>query len=277
MIAVLGARGMLGHAVVAALGDQVLPLTRQEVALDSPDLALQLDALPWVSAFVNVAAYTHVDEAECHEALATLVDGHALGVLATWCRTRGIPLCHFSTDYVFDGGGDRPWVETDQRAPLNAYGRSKMLGEDYVMASGCRYWLFRVQWLYGPQGRHFVDTIRRLLHASADPLSVVNDQWGCPTPTGYLASVVTQCVQGGVPHGLYHLTGSQPVTWYQVAQAIATHGGHTDRVFPVFSDAMPRPARRPCNGRLSMAKAHSVGIPTFDWHQSLIDYLSFLN
>jgi len=277
VIAVLGAHGMVGHAVVAALGDRALPLTRQNVALDSPDLAVQLDRLPMVSACVNVAAYTQVDEAESHEALATLVNGHAVGVLSRWCGARGIPLCHVSTDYVFDGSGEQPWIETDQRAPLNAYGRSKMIGEDHVMAGGAPYWIFRVQWLYGPQGRHFVHTIWRLLQETSGPLSVVNDQWGCPTPTGYLASVVTQCVNGMVPYGIYHLTGSHAVTWYEVAQAIAVYGGYVDRVCPVSSEAMPRPAIRPRNGRLSMTKALAVGIPTFDWHQSLIDYLSVLN
>jgi len=276
VIAVVGALGMLGHAMVAALGDQALPLGRETVALDSPDLLSQLDRLPEVSACVNVAAYTHVDQAESQEALATLVNGHAVGVLASWCRQRGIPLCHFSTDYVFNGSGDVPWVETDHRAPINAYGRSKRIGEDHVM-SGCQHWVFRVQWLYGPHGRHFVDTIRRLLRETRDPLTVVNDQWGCPTPTAYLASVVTDCVQGRIPHGVYHLTGSQAVTWYDVALAIATHLGYSDRVVPVSSLAMPRPALRPANGRLSTVKAHRTGIASFDWHHALIDYLSVLN
>lgn len=276
MLAVLGANGMLGSDLCLEFAGNCYPLTRSHIDIASPTLRNQLDCLPPITHLINAAAYTKVDLAEDESDMAHLVNADAVGIMANWCRDRGVTLVHFSTEYVFDGLGVHGWTESDLPNPINAYGQSKWKGEMAIQSSGCAAMMMRVQWLYGENGTHFVSTIRRLLRRG-DPVSVVDDQWGCPTPTRYVAKMVRYWIEHQLPLGILHLSGDEWVRWVDVASRIAAVDGKVGMVKPVPTTQFPRPAKRPANGRLSHHLAHSWGMPSFNWQNELIDYLRNMN
>lgn len=273
MLAILGANGMLGSALCSEFAGQSLALTRSTVDLASPTLVHQLDALPPITHLINASAYTKVDLAEDESDLAHLINAEAVGIMANWCRDRGVTLVHFSTEYVFDGQGVKGWTESDSPNPINVYGHSKWGGEMAIQSSGCSAIIMRIQWLYGAKGTHFVSTMSRLLTTGDHRISVVDDQWGCPTPSRYVAKMVRHWIEHQLPVGILHLSGNEWVRWLDVATLIATVQGHEGRVHPVPTTQFPRPAKRPANGRLSHQLAHSWGMPSFNWQNELIDYL----
>jgi dTDP-4-dehydrorhamnose reductase len=194
----------------------------------------------------------------------------------------GALVVHYSTDYVFDGSGNRPWREDDAASPLNAYGRSKLAGERALAASGCRHVVFRTSWVYAVRGQNFVRTMLRLA-AERDSLQVVSDQFGVPTPARLLADVtaraIERCVSRHEPlSGTYHLCPRGETTWHGVAvatlQAALDAGASLrctpGRVIPVTTDEFPTPARRPSNSRLSVERieqALAMRLP--EWHEPL--------
>lgn len=233
---------------------------------------------------VNAAAYTAVDRAEDEEPLARRVNGEAPATLGTWAARHAVPVVHYSTDYVFNGSGSRPWREDDPVEPLGAYGRSKLEGERALAASGAPHLILRTAWVYAAHGHNFLRTMLRL-GAERDRLTVVDDQHGSPTPAPLIASttaaVLTRWLALDGPQrrergGIYHLVSSGHTTWCGFARAImarAVDAGLLPRapeVAAVGSDHYPTPARRPAWSVLDTHKLRATfGLDLPSWQDGL--------
>jgi dTDP-4-dehydrorhamnose reductase len=228
-------------------------------------------------AVVNAAAYTAVDRAEGEPELAHKINADAPGMIGALLRDRGVPIVHYSTDFVFAGDADRPYVETDRPGPLNVYGETKLAGEVSLMKSGAHAIIFRTSWVYGARGHNFLVTMRRLLREK-DELKVVDDQVGAPTWSRMLAEVtalVLYRVLAGdldLAHckGLYHLTGAGQTSWFGFARAIQTAIGARCDLRPIGSAEYRSPAVRPAYSVLDNTKLRETfGIALPDWETSL--------
>lgn len=229
---------------------------------------------------VNAAAYTAVDRAESEPDLALAVNGVGAGAVAQAARRKGVPVVQISTDYVFAGTGDRPYRETDPVAPLGAYGRSKLAGEEAVASATEDHAILRTSWVYAPFGANFVRTMLRV-GAERQEVLVVADQHGAPTNALDLAdAVISVCGNllarpgDATLRGVFHVAGTGHTTWADFAEAIfaasARLGGPAPRVRRITSADYPTPARRPVNSRLDgakLARVHAVRLP--DWRASL--------
>ncbi len=226
---------------------------------------------------VNAAAYTAVDKAESEPELAQAVNAKALAVLAQAAKASGAWLVHYSTDYVFDGSGDAPWLESDVALPLSAYGASKLAGEQAVIEAGCKHLIFRTSWVYASRGRNFAKTMMQLAQ-QRDHLKVINDQVGAPTGADLLADVTAHALRAAVQNthlsGLYHLAAAGETTWHAYATYVierARQAGVAIKVAQsgiqeVPSSAFPTPAQRPLNSRLSTNKicaAFNLSLPSW--------------
>ncbi|WHL19372.1 dTDP-4-dehydrorhamnose reductase [Stenotrophomonas acidaminiphila] len=262
-VLVFGGNGQVGRELLRALAPlgTVVATTRSgtladgsacEVAdFDRPDsLPALLDRLQ-PAVVVNAAAHTAVDRAEQEPEAAFRANAQAPCVLARWCAAQGVPLVHYSTDYVFDGQGGTPYREDAPTAPLGVYGTSKRDGEDAVRAAGGRHLIFRTAWVYAAHGGNFLRTMLRL-GAERDQLRVVADQIGTPTPAGLIADVTAQALRhpGGLS-GTWHLTASGQTSWHGFAEAIFAEAqaagvlAKTPVVDAIASSDYPTPARRP--------------------------------
>jgi len=271
-ILLLGANGQLGQELRRALAPlgTIVATTRSgalpdgsacEVAdFDQPaSLAALLDRVrPTV--VVNAAAYTAVDRAEDDREAAFRANAEAPGVLAHWCAQAGVPLVHYSTDYVFDGQGTRPYREDDATAPLGVYGASKLAGEQAIRAAGGRHLIFRTAWVYASHSANFLRTMLRV-GAERDVLRVVADQIGTPTPAALIADVTAQALQhDGALSGTWHLTAKGETSWHGFAEAIfadAVATGVLPRapiVEAISTAEYPTPAKRPAYSHLDVAK-----------------------
>lgn len=266
---VFGAKGQVGSALTKLLGSgRVLALDYPEVDFAKPEtLGKLLDEIQ-PRHIINAAAYTAVDQAESEEPLATLINADAPGALAQWCSKYQIPFVHYSTDYVFDGSGNSPWKETSPTAPKNAYGRSKLAGEQLVQLAGGKFIIFRTSWVYDATGKNFLKTMLRL-GKEREFLRVVNDQCGAPTYAPHLARGTLRALEFAVqqktfPSGIYHLCNSGVTHWCEFAEMIFKHAKNKGlplrihKVEPITTDAYPTPAKRPLNSRLDLEKAKSV-------------------
>nr|WP_101897297.1 dTDP-4-dehydrorhamnose reductase [Embleya scabrispora] len=272
---------MLGRDLLAVLeqapGAVVTAVGRKD--LDITDAAAVLAATAGHDIVVNAAAWTDVDGAETAEAAATEVNGTAVGHLARACAVHGARLIQISTDYVFGGDGTAPYPEDAPTAPLNAYGRGKLVGErvvaDVLPTSG---YVVRTAWLYGEHGRNFVSTMLTLA-ADRDTLDVVDDQLGQPTWSFALAERVVRlgeaALSGRAPAGIYHGTASGQATWYDLARAaFAGAGLDADRVRPTTSENFTRPAKRPSYSVLAHDRWADAGLsPMADWRDMLAQAL----
>lgn len=220
------------------------------VASFSPDLV------------ISAAAYTAVDQAEDEPELAWAVNAEAPATLARTAHEAGAPIIHLSTDYVFDGTLDRPYSEADEVAPIGAYGRSKLAGEEGVRASAADHVILRTAWVYSPFGNNFVKTMLRLA-AERDTLTVVEDQVGNPTSALDIAEAILAVAhkwqrQGSIASGTYHFAGSGDTSWAGFAENIfdasGRHGGPSARVQGIPSSQWPTKAMRPANSRLDCSK-----------------------
>jgi dTDP-4-dehydrorhamnose reductase len=269
---VTGAGGMLGRDLVDALtgAAPVTALTRAQ--LDIRDAAAVGAAVAGHRVVVNAAAWTDVDGAEADEAAATEINGDAVEVVAKACEAAGAVLLHVSTDYVFPGDATTPYAEDAPTAPVNAYGRGKLVGERAALAHGG--YVVRTSWLYGEHGRNFVSTMLALA-AQRDEVSVVDDQRGQPTWSYALAERLrelgTLALAGSAPAGVYHGTASGETTWYGLAREVFLGAGlDPDRVRPTTSDRFPRPARRPAYSVLGHGRWARVGLPPMaHWRDAL--------
>jgi dTDP-4-dehydrorhamnose reductase len=275
-ILLIGDRGMLGRAFRELLDRQ----TRAYQGLDLPEVdaaePAQIATLfrkPW-SALVNCAAFTNVDGAEENEAAALRGNATAPQVLAKACKRAGIPLVHFSTDYVFDGKANTPYQVEAPLDPLGAYGRTKAAGEQAIRASGARHLLVRTSWLYAPWGNNFVRTMARLLRDKPQ-LKVVHDQRGRPTSAEHLARATLALLDRGAT-GTFHVTDGGECTWYEFTLAIAQQLGRTCAISPCTTAEFPRPAPRPAYSVLDLGKTEALLGPMPDWRANLADVLSRL-
>lgn len=273
---VTGAAGQLGTDLVALLradpAAQVTALTRAE--LDVTDAAAVTAAVAGHDIVVNAAAWTDVDGAETHETEATAINGGAVTALASACAGTRARFLTVSTDYVFDGKGVAPYAEYAATDPINAYGRSKLVGEQSVLAvlpeTG---YVVRTAWLYGAHGANFVRTMLRLA-GERETLDVVDDQAGQPTWTGALAGqLIALGLAADAPAGIYHGTASGQTTWFGLARAAFEEAGlDPERVRPTTSDKFVRPAERPKYSVLGHERWAEAGIPELgDWRAMLAD------
>jgi dTDP-4-dehydrorhamnose reductase len=271
-IAVTGAGGMLGQAVVAAAaerGHQVVALTRAEA--DVTDAAALRAALAGAApdAIVNCAAWTDVDGAESDEDAATAVNGTGAARVAAAAAACGARLVHVSTDYVFDGSKRDPYVESDPVAPASAYGRSKLAGERAVEAVAPNHAIARTAWLFGTGGTNFVDTMLRL-GSERDEVRVVTDQVGCPTWTGDLAPALLDLAAAEAT-GVFHLAAAGQCSWHDLAAAAMRRAGLDCAVAPTTTAEFPRPAARPAYSVLRSERAGTPALPA--WQDGLAAYL----
>ncbi len=211
---------------------------------------------------VNAAAYTAVDKAETDSQTAFLVNELAPEALSSVCAATGAYLVHFSTDYVFDGSGQSPWLETDATAPLNVYGHSKLAGEKGIAKQGAKHVIFRTSWVYGTEGGNFAKTMLRLAQ-ERDRMTVINDQYGAPTGAALLADVTALALQASQPPtGIYHLAAAGETTWYAYAEYVLAKAkqikpslNYAVRDFvAVPTSDFPTSAARPLNSRLNCSR-----------------------
>lgn len=246
-VVLLGSSGMLGQELISACPELAKRMVAfaDSTALDVTDEAAVRAALvPLKPAIIiNATAYTNVDGAESDRDQAARVNGDGPGILARIAVEQGALLVHYSTDYVFNGEGRRPYAVTDPTDPVNWYGATKLAGEVAIRRSGCRHLIIRTSWLYAPHGRNFVQTI--LQHAAAKPeLRVVMDQRGRPTLAADLAEMTCRLIHRGA-EGTFHATNSGDCSWFEFAEAIVDEAGLACRVLPIETNEFPRPARRP--------------------------------
>ena len=272
-IALTGSGGMLGHDIKEVFrADEVIGLRSADLDITSLDQVMKKVSDIRPDFLIHAAAFTDVDRCESEPEKAYLINGIGTRNIAMACEEIRCPILYISSDYVFDGSKKGPYDEWDRTNPVNQYGLSKLLGEQYVSALTNRFYIVRTSWLYGRNGKNFVDTIVRLL-SERDSLEVVNDQTGCPTYTGDLALKVRDILGKG--YGTYHVTNAGSCTWHDFAVKIAEIKGYGKRIIPVTSEQFVRPAKRPVNSVLgnTMLKLEGLGVLR-SWEEALRDYLS---
>jgi len=270
--AIIGCRGMLGRAFDERLADAAR-FDRDDLDITDRD-AVNAKLTDDHAVVVNCAAYTDVDGAEAHEAEAMKLNADAVALLAERCRAIDALLVHYSTDYVFDGQANEPYPVDHPRDPVNAYGRTKLAGEQALEASGARYLLIRTSWLYAPWAKNFVRTMVRL-GGERDRLRVVNDQRGRPTSAEHLADVSLKLADAGQT-GTFHVTDGGECTWFEFAAAIVGATNPDCRVEPCTTDEFPTPAERPAYSVLDLSKTEAALGPMPMWRNNLTDVLSKL-
>jgi dTDP-4-dehydrorhamnose reductase len=290
---IIGNAGQVGVELqhcFAGFGE-VVGVDRESVDLAQADQVRTLVRRVKPEIILNAAAYTAVDRAESEQEQAIAINTEALRILAEEALRLNALLVHYSTDYVFDGSKQGSWTEQDTPAPLNAYGLSKLGGEQAILQTGGKHLIFRTSWVYGPHGSNFLLTMLRLAR-QRDCLSVVSDQIGSPTSSIELARATYQIVNGvmtggfGAPEnwaGLYHMTASGSTSWYGFAQAIFARAGmlldgKLPQVTPITSEGYPTPAKRPRNSVLSNAKLESrFGLRLAPWESALDEVIKKLS
>jgi len=282
-IAVTGRTGQVVQSLLAhaeAAGVTVIPVGRPELDLAQPDdVRLALDAVK-PDCIVNAAAYTAVDKAETEPDLAMRINGEGARAVAAAVASIGVPLIQISTDYVFDGMAPQPWRESNATAPLSAYGRTKLAGEEAVAASGADWTILRTAWVYSPFGANFVKTMLRLAE-TRDEVGVVSDQLGSPTSALDLADTIIAMAKVLVARpgdaslrGVFHAAGTGEASWANLAETVfaasAALGGPSAAVKRIATIDYPTPARRPSNSRLDcslLAQRHGLRLPP--WQDSV--------
>lgn len=271
MILVFGKTGQVAKELQLLGG--VVALDRMMADLSNPQACKDIIIRHSPRAIINAAAYTAVDKAEEEEALATVINGDTPTAMADACRELGIPLIHISTDYVFEGSGDRPWKPTDTTTPKNAYGRSKLAGEVGIKQSGAVYAILRTSWVVSAHGTNFIKTMLRLSDTH-DELKVVSDQIGGPTPARDIAAacleMAEQLIQDPSKAGTYHFSGAPHVSWAAFASEIFEQAGKSVTVAHIPTKDYPTPAKRPLNSRMDCtAMKQTFGITQPDWRCGL--------
>jgi dTDP-4-dehydrorhamnose reductase len=285
-ILLTGTSGQVGGVLAGLLAEFGEVVAANRAMLDLADVAsipAKLDAIA-PAVIVNPAAYTAVDRAEDEPELAFRVNGEAPGAIARWAAAHKVPLVHFSTDYVFNGSGERPWREDDTTGPLSAYGKSKLAGEQALRAAGGPHLIVRSSWVYHRTGTNFLRTIARLA-AERDELRIVADQIGAPTSAALIGATLTDLVRefGGDFSALaaasgdtLHLAASGEASWHDFATAIVAGlkaRGRTvraARIVPIKTAEYPTKATRPLNSRLDLARITALlGRPIPSWQAAL--------
>ena len=289
-ILVCGASGQVGHELVdraAGYGLDVLGMTREQLDITDSRRVAELVARYTPGLIINAAAYTHVDNAETQAEQAYAVNRDGVATLAEAARQAEIPLLHISTDYVFSGEAREAYRETDPVAPTGVYGASKRAGEEAIEAILDRHLIVRTSWVYGVHGHNFVKTMLRL-GQQRDALSVVADQFGCPTQAGSLADALLQLArryarEGTLAWGLYHYSGQPSCSWFDFAEEIfrqaAARGllAKTPQVSAITTAQYPTRARRRAWSVLDCTKfEQAFAIAPRDWREDLARMLDTL-
>lgn len=267
----LGRTGQVGWELdrsLLPLGEVIAP-SRGEAEFSHPESLRNIVRESGADVIVNAAAYTEVDNAERVPELTRAINALAPGVLAQEAKRRGAWLIHYSSDYVFDGSGDKPWMETDPTSPLSVYGKTKLDGEDAIRATGCQHLIFRTSWVYSTRGGNFAKTILRLAQ-ERDYLTVINDQIGTPTSADLLADVTAHAIRTALQRpgvsGLYHLVANGHTSRHDYATFVINFARQAgieikvapEAIQPVPTSAFPLPALRPKNSRMDISKLQNT-------------------
>ena len=266
---IVGAKGMLGTALVETFPAAVA-WDRDEVDITQAEATAEKVADLGPQVIINAAAYTDVDGAEEEQQQAFLVNEVGVRNLAQAAKAAGATLVHYSTDYVFPGDSEKGYQEGDKPGPaVNVYGESKLAGEHELAKSEVDFFLLRTAWLYGPNGKNFVDTMLRLSQ-DRDELNVIDDQYGSPTYTKDLAAATKELLEGDFDRGTYHLVNEGRTTWCQFARKIFELSDVTMKVNAISTAEYPLPARRPKYSALINKKGPRLRA----WDVALGEYLS---
>ena len=282
-ILLTGAAGQVGYEVCRLAGDQdirLVGLTRQQLDITEPKLVRQKVKEIQPALVINCVAYTAVDKAEGDKDFAFRVNRDGVANLSVACSDLQIPLLHISTDYVFDGEKDAPYIEDDETSPVGVYGLSKWHGEEAVRQILTEHLIIRTSWVFGSHGNNFVKTVLRLA-GERDELKVVADQFGCPTYAEHIADMALvfagRVLAGAeISWGTYHYCGAPAVSWHLFAKAILERAlrigliNNSVSVVPITTEEFPTPARRPKNSVLDCTRIKSIlEIETPSWQEGL--------
>ncbi|MDB5982435.1 MAG: rfbD [Pseudomonas sp.] len=284
-ILISGQHGQVSRELQLSLADlgELRVLGREQLDLSHPE-SIRDQVRTWrPDLIINAAAHTAVDQAESEPELAFAINGTAPGVFAEEAKKLGIPLIHYSTDYVFDGQKTSPYTEQDATGPLGVYGKSKLAGEQAITAVGGEHLILRTSWVYSLHGKNFLLTMQRLMQERSE-LRVVADQVGAPTWAGSIAHSTRLLIerwrdgQAGA-WGTYHLTNSGETSWFGFAQAIGEqlikHGKPCAALEPIPASAYPTPAARPQNSRLDCSRLQREWqVTQADWHDAMLECLA---
>jgi dTDP-4-dehydrorhamnose reductase len=270
---VTGAAGMLGRDVMLAAGNaghEIAGFGRAELDVtDAAALARKFD-LERPDVVINCAAWTDVDGAESAEQDAFAINGKGAGNVAAAAAAVGASVVYLSSDYLFDGAKAAPYVESDQPAPLSAYGRTKLAGEEATVAANKRHFVVRSAWLFGVGGPNFVETMLRLA-GSGNEVLVVRDQVGSPTYTWHLAYGIVRLIEG-VEFGIHHMAAAGQCSWYEFAREIFEQAKVECKVLSITTEEFGRPAPRPPFSALTSQREHAIRLPS--WQDGLAGYLA---
>ena len=293
MIVVFGSRGQVGQALAEALGECPTHLFLHR---ESHDYCGELANLAGITEtlmelrpeiIINAAAYTAVDQAEAHSEQAFAINANAVGAIAQIAAKLNALLVHYSTDYVFDGAGSRPWTEGDACQSLSVYGKSKRAGEEAIEKSGVRHFILRTSWVYSHHGNNFLKTMLRLAD-SREEIRVVSDQWGAPTHASLLAETTLDLINLATPgfgsdpskmppSGIYHCAPGGETSWFEYARLVINTAKAADAakacktLTPISTAEYLTAARRPMNSRLDTHKLQAVlGSTLPDWQDEVV-------
>lgn len=278
-VLVTGAKGQLGHDIVNELmrrDHEAVGVDIEEMDITDAKAVKKVIEEAGVESVVHCAAYTAVDAAEDHEELCRRINAGGTANIARVCGELGLKMIYISTDYVFDGEGERPWEPDDERKPLNVYGKTKYEGELAVEKYVEKFYIVRIAWVFGVNGKNFVKTMLNL-GRTQNQINVVNDQFGSPTYTFDLARLLVDMVETD-KYGRYHATNEGICTWYEFAREIFRQADIDVTVIPVLSEQLPNKARRPHNSRMNKDKLDAndfVRLPA--WQDALGRYLQAIN
>lgn len=274
-ILVTGVKGQLGYDVMNELakrGHTGIGVDVEEMDITDAEKVEQVIKESEVEAVIHCAAYTAVDAAEDNAELCHKINAEGTENIAKVCKELDLKMIYISTDYVFNGEGTRPWEPDDEREPLNVYGQAKYEGELAVEKYLEKYYIVRIAWVFGVNGKNFIKTMLNLSETH-DELSVVNDQIGSPTYTYDLAKLLVDMVETD-KYGRYHATNEGLCTWYEFATEIFRQAGKEITVHPVTSEQFPSKAKRPHNSRMSKDKLEANGFDRLPaWQDALNRYL----
>lgn len=272
---VTGVKGQLGYDLMNELEKQGLEgigVDIDEMDITDADQVNKVIKEAAPDAVIHCAAYTAVDAAEDNEEICRKVNAQGTENIAKVCEELDIKMMYISTDYVFNGQGERPWEPDDEREPLNVYGQTKYEGELAIEEHVKKFFTVRIAWVFGVNGKNFIKTMLNL-GKTHDHLTVVNDQTGSPTYTYDLARLLVDMIQTD-KYGRYHATNEGLCTWYEFACEIFKQAGMDVSVAPVSSDEYPAKAKRPSNSRMDKSKLTANGFqPLPTWQDALSRYL----
>ena len=272
-ILLLGKNGQLGQVLYQTLPQlgKVIATTREQINLENlQDISNQLKSIQ-PDIIINAAAYTNVDQAEIEQEKTLVINAKAPAILAQYCKQQNIPLIHYSTDYVFDGKKQEPYLESDTPNPLNIYGKSKLLGEQAIQEHQGIYLIFRTSWVYSNEGHNFPNTILKIAQSKKE-LKIINDQWGVPTHVDQLSKITCKCISQLILNkqlsGLYHLTPKGKTNWYEFASLVIENTPNPNKsiILPIQAKDYPSKTIRPKNSLLSTEKLEKhFNLQLNDW------------